>query len=242
MLSRWSLVTEIAIEISATWHANCFDFHVSSARRSFINAALRASPAVVFSWCRRLRPTFEPTDRDVAYVASRQLFKFQRFPPRRWKRANIDEKYQAFSGCVYHRVASRRDVSSVSLGMRGPARLAGVDLEAHTKASSRPMKEVPRDDASEISTRGHVPPARPISLLSGDSRGTRVARCGGTATAYAHCTRSDNEMYADTGMSSWERSRMRFDSIATRWTCYIGCRPYRPPRVAPAVLHSVGAA
>lgn len=41
-------------------------------------------------------PHSEPADRDVAYVASRQLFKFLRFPLRRRKTANIDKKYQTF--------------------------------------------------------------------------------------------------------------------------------------------------
>lgn len=240
MLSRWSLVTEIATEISATWHANCFDFHVSSARRSFINAALRASPAVVFSWCRRLRPTFEPTDRDVAYVASRQLFKFQRFPPRRWKRANIDEKYQEPSPAA-STIASRRVATSrpFHYGCEDRARLAGVDLEAHTKASSRPMKEVPL-----ATTRPKFQPEamsrQPVRFPYYRTRGGHVWRDAAEPQPRMHI--AHDRITRCTGMSSWERSRMRFDSIATRRTCYIGCRPYRPPRVALAVLHSVGAA
>lgn len=67
--------------------------------------------------------------------------------------------------------------------------------------SEFPIKEVSRRERRVRNSK-----QRPISLLSGDSRRTCVARCGGTATAYARCTRS--------GMSSWERSRMRFDRYA----------------------------
>lgn len=84
--------------------------------------------------------------------------------------------------------------------------------------------------ASEISTGGHVLPAGPpISLLSGDSGDTCVARCGAARPQpRMHIAHDRITRYT----RGWARGNVvACGSIATRWTHAISVATGRPPRV-----------
>lgn len=127
-------------------------------------------------------------------------------------------------------IASRAtdgDVSSVSLRMRGPARLA-VYLDPHTKASPCAI----RGSSWRQSTRPKFQPEAmsclpvrlPISLLSGDSGDTCAAR----PQPRMHIAHDRITRYT---RGCARGNVVACGSIATRWTHAISVATGRPPRV-----------
>lgn len=191
------------------------------------------------------RPTSEPADRDVALTSRPANYSnFARFPPRRRKTANIDEKYQAFRAprapvdiYIDEPTASRpfsMRYSENPLHVSRSAHRAEQSSAAGSPSGIRVRNSNRRPKASPMSCSLAVPLPTDFLIIEGFADTCGATRRGATATACAYCTRNEEsgrEMCEDVRAAD-RGNAVACGSIAPHNICaaacppcYIGCAP-----------------